>query len=329
LDGKGGALALDWRGVESWRPEQGPLWVHVDPREPRAMSWLRERSGLSAATVDELLRDDLQPRIEELSDGAVVASLRGVASDLERAGATRTQIHLWVNPTRLISICERALPRLEGLRRAYAEQRGPSDLPGLVAAMAEALLASLRQGALQLEAPSADIEYAAEVGRADTSASLRELRNRVAAIRRLLAPFKVLVERTLALEACWLVQGRLKEWRRLADQLRDTDALLQSLYDRLLAVHDYIGERLSRDMNAILYRLTIFSTILLPITAVTGLLGMNVGVAGASYRFMGGSLAFVAVVVVLVVLAWLEYHFMRKRRLLLPRHVEPLEGDAG
>lgn len=328
LDGQGGARELDWPGVEGWHPEQGQLWIHVDPGHPRGLSWLRDRSGISPSTVDELLREDLQPRMEELSDGAVVSSLRGVAPDLERASSARTQLHLWVDPTRLVSLCERALPGVEALRQRYTAQRGPVDLPRLLVAMAGGLAASLRQEALQLEATLADVEYAAEGGRADASALLRGLRGRVTLLRRILAPFKVLVDRTLALESCWLVQSRLDEWRRLADQLRDSDALLQSLHERLIAVHDFVGERLSRDMNAILYRLTIFSTILLPITAITGLLGMNVGVAGASYRFMGSSLAFVVVVIVLVLLAWVEYRFMQKRHLLLPRPNKPLGSPS-
>jgi zinc transporter len=262
--------------------------------------------------------------MEALSNGAVIASLRGVAPDLERAPAARTQLHLWVDPTRLVSLCERALPGVEAVSQRYAEQRGPVDLQGLLVAMAGGLAAALRQEAIQLEAPLADVEYAAEAGRADASALLRKLRSRVTLLRRILAPFKVLVDRTLALESCWFVQSRREEWQRLADQQRDSDALLQSLHERLIAVHDFVGERLSRDMNAILYRLTIFSTILLPVTAITGLLGMNVGVEGASYRFMGGSLAFVGVVILLVLLAWLEYRFMQKRHLLLPQRNEPV-----
>jgi Mg2+ and Co2+ transporter CorA len=150
----------------------------------------------------------------------------------------------------------------------------------------------------------------------------------VTALRRVLAPVKVLVDRTLLLDDAWFVRDHGVDWRRLSDQARDTDALLQSLYDRLAAVHDFVTERLSRQMNSVLYRLTVFSTILLPVTAITGLLGMNVGVAGASYRFMGGSLAFVLVVTALVVLALFEYRFMRIRNLLQKMGQPPAPPSA-
>jgi zinc transporter len=327
LDGSGGASELDWQGVESWQPDQGQLWVHLDPGQPMAMKWLRERSGLSSSVLAELLRDDLQPRIEELGNGTAVLSLRGLMPDISTASSVRTRLHVWIEPTRLVSLCGRALPGAEAARQSLASGHGPKDLSGLLVSMAAWLGTSLRQAATALEEPVANLEYTTQHGLDDTSTQLRELRGRVTALRRVLAPVKVLVDRTLALDDAWFVRDHGADWKRLSDQARDTDALLQSLYDRLAAVHDYVTERLSRQMNSVLYRLTVFSTILLPITAISGLLGMNVGVAGASYRFMGGSLAFVLVVAGLAVLAWFEYRFMRLRN-LLPKMGKPPAASA-
>jgi zinc transporter len=322
LDGKGGAAELDWQGIERWRPEQGQLWVHIDPSHPEALGWLRERSQLSTTVFHELLRDDLQPRIEDFGDGVLIASLRGLGPDLELTSANRTELHVWVDPTRLISLCERSLPGAHRAQRQYSAGQGPTDLSALLVSMTAGLALSMRQHAIQLEAPVAELEYKAETKRGDTSATLRELRGCVTGLRRILAPFKVVVDRTVMLKDSWIVRDRPRDWQRLADDVQDTDVLLQSLNDRLAAVHDYVGECLARTMNAVLYRLTIFSTILLPLTVITGLLGMNVGVAGASYRFMDNSSAFILVTLLLGLLAWLEYRFLRKRH-LLPKHDEP------
>lgn len=316
LDGKGGATELDWSGIARWQAEQGPLWVHIDPRHPEALGWLRERSQLSTAVFHDLLREDLQPRIEDLGAGVLIASLRGLGPDLDLTSSKRTRLHIWMDPTRLISLCERALPGAHRARSEFSARQGPLDLSALLVSMTAGLALSLRQQAIQLEAPVAELEYMAETTLGDTSATLRELRGRVTGLRRILAPFKVVVDRTLTLEDSWVVRARLRDWQHLADDVRDSDVLLQSLNDRLVAVRDYVGERLARTMNTVLYRLTIFSTILLPLTAITGLLGMNVGVPGASYPFMGNAWAFVLVTLALGVLAWFEYRFMRKRHLL-------------
>jgi Mg2+ and Co2+ transporter CorA len=218
----------------------------------------------------------------------------------------------------MITVCDRLLPGVQRARALYEQERGPRDLQALIITMAGGLSASLHAAAAKLEAAVADLEYISEGGSVDTSAQLGALRRDVATARRTLAPFKVLAERILTLQHSWLLRDALDKWQRIVDVLRDTDALLQSLHERLISVHDLVDERLSRRMNAVLYRLTIFSTILLPITAITGLFGMNVGVHGASYRFMDGSMAFVLVAIALCLFGWLEYRFMRSRHLLLP-----------
>ena len=315
LDGRGGASELDWDAVERWSPEHGPLWLHLDPRSPRAVRWLRERSGLSEVHLTELLKSERRPRLEEY-EGAVLIALRGLAPELEGDSRELVLIHSWVERSRNISLCEEPLPGAEVARNRYTRREGPRDLPALVLWLASHLGTALQNSASDLEDPLVELEYAAELGHEDTSAKLHDLQGRVTRLRRHLAPFKVLIRRAIELEDSWLIQDHVKKWRSLADQAQDSDDLAQSVYERLSALHGYVDERLSRAMDRTLYRLTVYSTILLPLTFVTGLFGMNVGIRGASYAFMEGTLAFLIVTLILVAFGWLEYRIARKRRLL-------------
>ena len=81
-------------------------------------------------------------------------------------------------------------------------------------------------------------------------------------------------------------------------------------------------------MNEILYVLTVVSTIMLPLTFLTGLFGINVGISGASYPGMSGALTFLAVCAALGIIAWLEYKFLMRRDLLM-RAPSPAHGDSG
>jgi hypothetical protein len=57
---------------------------------------------------------------------------------------------------------------------------------------------------------------------------------------------------------------------------------------------------------------------MLPLTFITGLFGMNVGIEGGSVLGMSKVLAFAAVCVALAAIAWLEYAFFVRRRLVTP-----------
>jgi zinc transporter len=83
LDGAGHARSLDWSAAATWTEEQGALWIHLDPSSPQAVAWMRTSSGLSGAQVDELLVTDRQPRLKEVGNDRLVASLSGFSPELD------------------------------------------------------------------------------------------------------------------------------------------------------------------------------------------------------------------------------------------------------
>ena len=106
----------------------------------------------------------------------------------------------------------------------------------------------------------------------------------------------------------WLVAAQPDVWRdalAINDELVDTvdDAL-----DRLRALQDYTQNRLSSVLNDRLYLLTILSTIMMPLSFVTGLLGVNVGGVPARET----PWAFAALCGLLVVIAISEYLLLRR-----------------
>ena len=55
LNGLGGCRELDWRDIESWRPENGFLWGHLERDAPEAIRWINERSGVGPLVAQALL----------------------------------------------------------------------------------------------------------------------------------------------------------------------------------------------------------------------------------------------------------------------------------
>ena len=86
-------------------------------------------------------------------------------------------------------------------------------------------------------------------------------------------------------------------------------------------MRDLIADRRATRMNEVLYVLTLVSTVMLPLTFIAGVLGMNVGISGASFRGMSSTLAFLGVCAVLTIIGWLEYRFLVRRDLM--RHSPP------
>ena len=91
LDGEGGGRELGWTDIETWNPDQGPLWLHLHRDADRAVHWLREESRLDPLSVDALLAEETRPRCLSVSPddtlrvaGTPLGLLTFEASVLER-----------------------------------------------------------------------------------------------------------------------------------------------------------------------------------------------------------------------------------------------------
>ena len=56
LDGAGGAKRLDRDALRRWTPQDGALWIQIDPAGQEGRQWLVEESGLPPGDCDTLLR---------------------------------------------------------------------------------------------------------------------------------------------------------------------------------------------------------------------------------------------------------------------------------
>jgi zinc transporter len=141
LDGRGGCEDLGWAGIESWQPDQGVLWIHLERDEPIAQKWMRERSGIDPLIVEALLAEESRPRVEASEDGLLVV-LRGVNVQEQGAPVGLVPIHLWVDAYRVISLRDKnhLLMALRDIREALTIGRGALGSGQLFALIAALLL---------------------------------------------------------------------------------------------------------------------------------------------------------------------------------------------
>jgi Mg2+ and Co2+ transporter CorA len=181
--------------------------------------------------------------------------------------------------------------------------------------MATSLGDSLHEAAVDLETPMADLEYTVEA-HGDVSASrLRDVALEIAFLRRHLVPFEVLLSRATQSDT-WIVGDSRRAWLTLADRARDTTASLQALYDRLRAARADVSERLTRRTNHILYVLTLFSVVALPVNLFLGFLGMSVGIANSNLLGLDRPVHVLFVLVAIIAFAGAAYGIVKRWHLL-------------
>jgi len=107
--------------------------------------------------------------------------------------------------------------------------------------------------------------------------ALASLRKRTIAIRRYLAPQREALARLATEPVPWVGELDRLRLREIADrQVRLVEAI-DEVRERAAVAHDELAARLSEQLNARMYLLSLVAALFLPLGFFTGLMGINVG----------------------------------------------------
>lgn len=307
--GPEGAVALDAAGVAAHVPDDGPIWVHLDRKDPGVLRWLEGYAEIDPLVAAALLEEETRPRVGAYSDGLLV-NLRGVNLNPGADPEDMVSVRMWIDAHRVISLRGARLLASDDVAAELAAGRGPTTTGGVLAALVEALVARMRPviGSIEDELDEFEEALIDEETPIPSAARISGVRRRAIELRRYLAPQRDVMTRLYAAPEPWLAESD-KHWlRETADRITRLVEDLDSARERGSVTHEEVSERLSLRLGRIMYALSLVATVFLPLTFVTGLLGINVGgIPGADTGW-----AFLAVCLVLVVLLVAEVALFRR-----------------
>ncbi len=277
LDRNGGRRIVDAAAVAEWSPQQGILWVHIDVNNESAQKWLQDCSDLPSSIVDALLAGETRPRSHVTDKGSLVV-LRGVNMNPGNNPEDMVSVRVWIEADRIISTRRRKLLSLQDVRTALDEGDGPAT-PGEFLAMLIGRLAD-RIGDF-VDDIEERIGYIEDLG-LQTDArksrhSITALRRQLASVRRFLAPQRDALDRLYRNPGTVLSELEIHELREEADRLTRYLEDIDLARERLVVLQEELLSVVAQEQNTRMYVLSVVAAVFLPLTFVTGMLGMNVG----------------------------------------------------
>lgn len=313
LDGAGGATPVGWDEVESWTPEQGMLWLHVNGGAERVREWLPTGGGLTEPTAGAMLSAESRPRVFYGNKGCV-AILRGVNLNPGSEVEDMVALRMWSDGQRMITVREEKLRTVRDLyEELVSEGGGPTNIPDLFVQLIERLTDRIGAVVIEYDDQLDDIEARTETDEpADLRHQIADLRQEVVGLRRFLAPQREALNRLMAEPPKWIDQSHLLSLREATDRSQRYIEEIDTARERALVLKDDVANRLTETMNRNMYILSIVAAIFLPLGFLTGLLGINVG----GMPGVDDSDAFWITCAALVVLLVAELLFFRKMKWL-------------
>lgn len=300
FDGRGGARTLLMPELASWTPDKGVLWAHFDYTKAPARDWIRRTSGLEPLVAEALITEETRPRAMSLGDGLLLA-LRGVNLNPGAEPDDMVSIRLWLDASRVVSSGKRDLLSVRDLLDRLAEAKGPSGAGQFIVELIDRLVWRMSETVDRLEDSVAGLEDSILEARSGAlRLDLASLRRQTITLRRYLAPQREALSRLITEKVGWLDETDRMRLREVADRLIRHIEDLDAVRDRAAVAHEELLSRISEQLNARMYVLSIVAALFLPLGFLTGMLGINVGgIPGADNPW--GFLTFAGILVLIVV----------------------------
>ena len=301
LDGKGGARFIARTELDclQLQPHES-VWLHWDRGHPQTHSWLRTASGLIEFACDLLLEENTRPRLLPLPDEKLLLFLRGVNLNPGAEPEDMVSVRIFASAKRVISLRLRPLRATDELLVQLSEGKGPKTASELILCMAQYLTNKVQDLVSCLsevvdeeeEKLDADERYTPEHG------SVLQIRRRAAALKRFLAPQRDIFGQLTRIKLPWFVEDDGDYWNELNNSLTRYLEELELTRERVGLVLEAEDRRLSLRMSRTMYRFGVITGIFLPMSFLTGLLGINVGgipFSASPYGFLIACLLVVSV----------------------------------
>jgi len=283
LSGDGHGTPIDESALSAQQPRDVPVWVHLSARASAAREWLETHANLPDETLaDALLAEDTRPRLMSQADG-VLLILRGVNLNADADPEDMVSIRIWIEAKRFISVQLRNLRGVDDMRERLDTGTGPADIGDLVTTFIEGSIARLKPVMGDLDDVIDELED--RILQMDLSGIREQIvstRRKAIIFHRFLAPQKDIVQRLTELEVPWLNAVYIRRLREAQNEITRFVEDLHAVRERSQSVQSEVANILTERLNSNTYMFSLIAAIFLPLSFLTGLLGINVpGIPGA------------------------------------------------
>jgi zinc transporter len=276
FDGKGGARELSDEEVVKWNPDDGVLWVDFDQSSKKARDWLRRDSGIDRTAASILLEGETRPR-SLVEPGGLIIIMRGINMNPGAVPDDMVAIRVWMEGNRVVTARRRKVLSAVDVRESLLAGKGPKTVGQFLVALTGQLTERIAAAVDNIEQLLEDLDARLAEGDVESvRANLSIVRRQAAAIRRHLAPQRDALDRLARASTGFLTDKEQFELRETGDHMMRHIEDLDLARENALVTQEELMNRVALEQNARMYLLSVIAAIFLPLTFVTGMLGMNV-----------------------------------------------------
>ncbi len=222
-----------------------------------------------------------------ITTNGLLVFLRGVNLNPGQDPEDMVSIRIWINEHCIITTRKRRLLSVDDIRERIHNGAGPKTPTEFLKLLNDRLLDRMSN---VIESISDHVDELEQAVMTTESHLLRpkiaDIRREAILIRRYLAPQREALGRLCYEDTTFLSKADKFYLREANDRIIRYIEDLDSAKERATIAQEELTSRLSEQMNRRMYILSVVAVIFLPLSFITGLLGINVGgIPGANYEW--------------------------------------------
>jgi zinc transporter len=264
--------------LQAQAPSDVVVWLHFNLSDARARRWLLEATFLPEELRELWREHDGNRRVEMVDDGGLLLVLNDFSYD--DASDPSEVVPLWCFAAQrlLITARQHPLKSADELRLQMRSQFTATSGIDLVAQLLDIRSSRVKRLANQMTDQLDNIEDRILAGNIEQQRELLGRNRRLCArLRREFAPERSDLNRFLHRPTGALSEADREALQSSTDTLAFALEEVSELYERSKLLQEELASRLAENTGRNLYVLSIVTAVMLPMTLVTGIFGMNVG----------------------------------------------------
>jgi len=268
-------------GSDDRAAPSGDAWIDIEVADDDGRRWLASESGLDDEIIGRLIEPGLATYWRRFGNG-LHFHVRAVVPGVDTSPNPFVDLGIWLEPGRIITVRHGKMLALDRVAEACSKGEGPSSSWELIVFVLSEGLSRMEQNLHDLTASIDQLEDEVLTGEGDAPIQrVAELQRRLVYARRFRVPLANMVS-FISSQSGRDIEGELRdELDGMVHVVAQHQELLGLSIDRASALQGQIRDQLADSMNSATYRFTWVATVFLPLSFLTGLLGINVaGIPG-------------------------------------------------
>lgn len=287
-------------------------WFHFQRDIAELKPWLLAQ-GLQPGLVEGVLAEDTRPRFQKLDEHTFLLILRGVNLNEGHAPDDMLSLRVLFFNNCLLTFRKKSFKAISQVREELQNGSGPESLSLLLCRIIKHLHHFADDLIDRTEEQIDEVQDRIDSPNTDNQRTLTRLHRRLLRLNRFLKPQVTAITELTNSQVVLLQHAETRvHFQNQRDVVSRLVEEIEALIDHVWVLREHSQHALSEKMNANAYTLSVVAGIFLPLSFVTGLLGVNVaGIPGAEAPW-----AFAYLCLALLGMGIIEYLLLRRLRLL-------------